>query len=713
MSLAVSYTTHTVEITASGLAVAAIGNSVEVSAYNHVVQVSPLVYQVSVAQAGVPGPTGPGVPLGGTTGQVMVKLSDADLDTGWGSVGGGDMLKSTYDTDGDGKVNAAVSADAVPWSGVTGKPSTYAPSAHKTSHATGGTDVITPADIGAATASHNHDGVYSSVGHNHDLAYSPLGHDHSGVYAPASHTHSEYSLTTHDHAGVYSPVTHDHDLDYADISHTHDGVYSPVGHDHSGVYAPATHSHDDLYYTESEVDARFNTSTGHDHDGTDSKKIEWANINDKPSTYAPSTHGNAAHSETYITASGVTYENLNANGDVGTGASQVAAGNHGHAISDVTNLQTTLDGKAATTHNHDTAYSPLGHDHSGVYAPASHTHSEYSLTTHNHDGVYSPVGHDHSGVYAPASHNHAISDVTNLQTALDGKASTTHNHDSAYAAASHNHDTVYLSKTNTTEYTPTANYHPTTKKYVDDLVSSSGGGDMLKSVYDLDNDGKVDAAEAADSVPWSGVTDKPSTYTPSAHKTSHATGGTDALSPADIGAATASHDHSGVYSPVGHDHSGVYAPVSHSHAISDVTNLQTTLDGKASTTHNHDSAYASITHTHTSLGSLQLTSQAYYDEEVNVTGTTFDLSAGNHQKKTMSANITVSITVPSGPAAGFIRIIGHATNTYTIGWPSSSPKVVWLTTAMTSITAGKSTIIAWKYDGTNLWLSCPGLVTTP
>lgn len=34
----------------------------------------------------------------------------------------GDMLKSVYDTDNDGKVNAAVSADSVPWSGVTGKP---------------------------------------------------------------------------------------------------------------------------------------------------------------------------------------------------------------------------------------------------------------------------------------------------------------------------------------------------------------------------------------------------------------------------------------------------------------------------------------------------------------------------------------------------------------------------------------------------------------
>lgn len=42
---------------------------------------------------------------------------------------------------------------------------------------------------------------------------------------------------------------------------------------------------------------------------------------------------------------------------------------------------------------------------------------------------------------------------------------------------------------------------------------------------------------------------------PAAHKTSHATGGSDALSAADIGAAAASH----------------------SHAISDVTNLQTSL----------------------------------------------------------------------------------------------------------------------------------------
>ena len=59
-----------------------------------------------------------------------------------------------------------------------------------------------------------------------------------------------------------------------------------------------------------------------------------------------------------------------------------------------------------------------------------------------------------------------------------------------------------------------------------------GGGDMKKEVYDQNDNGIVDAAE---SVPWSGVTNKPSTF----------------------------------------------PPQSHTHSISDVTDLQDALDGKA------------------------------------------------------------------------------------------------------------------------------------
>jgi hypothetical protein len=44
--------------------------------------------------------------------------------------GGGDMYRATYDPNHDGKVVSAVNADAVPWGGVTGKPTTFPPAVH-------------------------------------------------------------------------------------------------------------------------------------------------------------------------------------------------------------------------------------------------------------------------------------------------------------------------------------------------------------------------------------------------------------------------------------------------------------------------------------------------------------------------------------------------------------------------------------------------------
>ena len=73
-------------------------------------------------------------------------------------------------------------------------------------------------------------------------------------------------------------------------------------------------------------------------------------------------------------------------------------------------------------------------------------------------------------------------------------------------------------------------------------LGEAGFGDMLKSIYDTDNDGKVDAAESADSVPWTGVTGKPSTFSPQAHANSHASGGGDPVTPSMIGAVSKSGD---------------------------------------------------------------------------------------------------------------------------------------------------------------------------
>lgn len=41
------------------------------------------------------------------------------------------------------------------------------------------------------------------------------------------------------------------------------------------------------------------------------------------------------------------------------------------------------------------------------------------------------------------------------------------------------------------------------------LVAAQSTGDMLKSIYDTNNNGKVDFAQQADSVAWAGVAGKP------------------------------------------------------------------------------------------------------------------------------------------------------------------------------------------------------------
>lgn len=131
----------------------------------------------------------------------------------------------------------------------------------------------------------------------------------------------------------------------------------------------------------------------------------------------------------------------------------------------------------------------------------------------------------------------------------------------------------------------------------------TGTGDMLKAIYDIDNDGIVDAADVAASAlsaPWAGLTGVPSTFTPSSHThpTSDITG---VISDAQHGsraggslhaAATASVlgfvkpdgstiavDGSGNISVIGAPWSGLtgvpstFTPSAHTHPTSDITGV--------------------------------------------------------------------------------------------------------------------------------------------
>lgn len=80
--------------------------------------------------------------------------------------------------------------------------------------------------------------------------------------------------------------------------------------------------------------------------------------------------------------------------------------------SDLSTIQTDLEGKADLLHTHDD-YALVGHTHGDYalsnhnhdnYATAQHSHSNYSETNHTHS-EYSEVGHSHSD-YSLASHTH-------------------------------------------------------------------------------------------------------------------------------------------------------------------------------------------------------------------------------------------------------------------------------------------------------------------
>lgn len=61
--------------------------------------------------------------------------------------------------------------------------------------------------------------------------------------------------------------------------------------------------------------------------------------------------------------------------------------------------------------------------------------------------------------------------TSDIQTQLNAKAASSHTHDHTDIT---DYDTELAGKTNTTAFTPSADYHPATKKYVDDNTGSSG-----------------------------------------------------------------------------------------------------------------------------------------------------------------------------------------------------------------------------------------------
>ena len=72
-------------------------------------------------------------------------------------------------------------------------------------------------------------------------------------------------------------------------------------------------------------------------------------------------------------------------------------------------VNTLLNGKSDTSHNHDSAYASKNHNHDSAYANISHNHNNaYANISHNHDNAYASKSHQHDGADVILSNNNDV-----------------------------------------------------------------------------------------------------------------------------------------------------------------------------------------------------------------------------------------------------------------------------------------------------------------
>lgn len=191
------------------------------------------------------------------------------------------------------------------------------------------------------------------------------------------------------------------------------------------------------------------------------------------------------------------------------------------------------------------------------------------------------AAYTNSGAYATAGHGHSISGVSGLQAALDSKSAVGHTHDDRYytesemntklagkANSSHTHGSGDITSLDASKLTGTINIERLPAGALERCVIVADDaarlklttkdvqkGDTVKvtatgKMYFVIDDSKLSTedgytvytAGTATSVPWSGVTGKPSTFTPSAH--THTIANITGLQNALNGKANSSHTHS-------------------------------------------------------------------------------------------------------------------------------------------------------------------------
>ena len=315
------------------------------------------------------------------------------------------------------------------------------------------------------------------------------------TYAAKNHTHSEYALKS-ELSDVSGFITADKLNLYQLKADAFSGKYADLAGKPS-AFPPASHTHAvaDVNGLADELSRKLTVPAGGNAGQFLMKTVSgcgWSSID--LASYITITQArnefaakNHEHSQ-YALASAL---------------QNYAAKVHTHVIGDVTGLQDALDGKAASGHNHDSAYAPKEATAAALNTkltiPAGGTIGQVIGKTADGYGWITVSGGvsswndltDKPLTFPPATHTHAIGDVTGLENKLSEKISSVNGQVPNSSGAV----TLPVATSKADGLMSAAD-----KEKLDGLDTTGSTGDMLKSVYDTNDDGIVDHAATADTV---------------------------------------------------------------------------------------------------------------------------------------------------------------------------------------------------------------------
>ena len=300
--------------------------------------------------------------------------------------------------------------------------------------------------------------------------------------------------------------------------------------------------------------------------------------------------GIAANANNYVLPSaGSSLGGVKSGGDVtiSSGVITINDDSHNHIISNIDGLQSALDSKASSGHNHDSVY---------------YTETEVDTLL--------------SGK-ANSSHTHTIANVTGLQTTLDGKANSSHGTHVSYsttapvmdgtasvgtastvARSDHKHptDTSRASQASLDSHTSNkSNPHGVTLAQLG-LTATAAEINKMDGVTATTTElNYVDGVTSNIQTQLNGKAASSHTHN---YAGSSSAGGaaTSANKLTTARTISLTGDVTGSTSFDGSGNVSITATIaddSHNHTIANVDGLQTALDGKSATSHNHNSAYIS------------------------------------------------------------------------------------------------------------------------